>query len=419
MTDSSAELRMLRAKAYGPGGELSDAELARLQELEERARDAAGEDERLRLPAVAQPVVPEPVEGSSSRPPAASLNDPQDGAAAVDESRGRDAGDEFSGSLSERSETTLRQAQGPTEQAERAEASDDAEASSVTEAPPQRRRWPLIAASVVATLGIGFGIGWAIWGWDAQSFMLTAAHGDERAELEEQFDPGTVVAVAEQDGVVVWRAEASQGEQRCVIITAPGQTSSGCMSLDEIDEYGWPNASITIPEGQERAGESLSAAILRAQTGDLVPYIQVWGPETYDWESQYTEAELAQLRQIEAEGYAPQNLSVIGSDGDTSVFYEWAGQGLCVVAVLDGDVVEACTEDVASDLTLSATVGGIPTEYIVTQSATRGPQLTIVRHPVTVTVDPETGEVIEPSPDDPMFDDFFTEEPSIDDKTGS
>jgi len=370
MTDSSAELRMLRAKAYGPGGELSDAELARLQELEGRGRNAAGEEERLRLPAVAQPV-----SSAAAAPP------------------------------------PTKQA----EQAERAEASD-VEASSETET-PSRRRWPLIAGSVVATLGIGFGIGWAIWGWDTQSFMLTAAHGDERAELEEQFDPGTVVAVAEQDGVVVWRAEASQGEERCVIITAPEQTSSGCMSLDEIDEYGWPNVSITIPEGQERAGESLSAAILRAQTGDLVPYIQVWGPETYDWESQYTEAELTQLRQIESEGYAPQNLSVIGSDGDTSVFYEWAGQGLCVVAVLDGDVVEACTEDVASDLTLSATVGGIPTEYIITQSATRGPQLTIVRHPVTV--DPETGEVIEPSPDDPMFDDFFTEEPSIDDKTRS
>ncbi|WP_175985700.1 hypothetical protein [Microbacterium tenebrionis] len=412
MTDSSAELRMLRAKAYGPGGELTDAELARLQELEGRARDAAGEDERLRLPAVAQPVVPEPVEGSSAAAAPPPLNDPQDGAAAADESRGRDAGDDFSGSLSERSETTLRQAQGPTEQAERAEASDDAEASSETEAPSHRRRWPLIAASVVATLGIGFGIGWAIWGWDAQSFMLTAAHGDERAELEEQFDPGTVVAVAEQDGIVVWVAERAEEEQTCVVVTLPGRSSSGCMTYDEVAANGWwPSTSVTVPDGQENAGETLIAAVLRGVDGRLVPYIQLQPTVGYDWESQYTDAELAQLRQLEAEGYDPQNLSTLGADGDTTLFYEWDASGLCVVAVLSDGVTEACTEDGTGGLTLSATVDGIPTEYVVTQSEMRGPQLTIYKGVDT--------EYYFGSSDDPMFDDFFTEEPSIDDKTGS
>ncbi|HWK76623.1 hypothetical protein [Microbacterium sp.] len=383
--DSSAELRMLRAKAYGPGGDLSADELARLQELEGRLRPSA----------------------ATSPPP---LNDPHE-----DDSPEDDPQEDLFGSLSEErsSETTLRQAQEPrAEHAERAEASTQAPAAA-------RRRWPVLAASIAGILAIGFGIGWAIWGWDARSFALTAAHGDQRAELEKQYDPGTVVAMAEQHGAVVWRAERSNGAETCVIITLSDRTSSGCTTYEELEKNGWwPSTSITVPDGQENAGRSLSAAVLRTVDGELVPYIQLQSTDDWDWESQYSEAELAQLRQIEAAGYRPENLSIIGSDGDTNIWYDWAGQGLCIIAIIDDQVMDDCAEDVGADVALSTTVDGVPTDYILSQTEMRGPQFTVVRHPAPTTVDSETGDVIDPSGDDPMFDDLFSDDPEIDDKTG-
>jgi hypothetical protein len=373
----SAELRALRAKAYGPGGDLSADELARLEELEGR----------LRPPAAAQPVVPQPVEGTS--------------AAASQPPRGDQLEDESAGDP----------AQEPAEHAERAEAS----AAPST----RRRRWPLLAASVVGILAVGLGIGWGIWGWDARSFALTAAHGEQRAELEKQYDPGTVIAMVEQDGAVVWRAERSDGEEACVIITLSDRTSSSCTTFEEIAKNGWwPSTSITVPDGQENAGRSLTAAVLRTVDGELVPYLQLQSDDVWDWESQYSDAELAQLRQIEKAGYMPENLGLVGSDGDTNIWYDWTQIGVCIITVIDDEVVDECAEDSESDVTLSTTVDGVPTDYVITQSERRGPQLTVVRHPVPTRIDSDTGDAIDPSGDDPMFDDLFTDEPEIDDKTG-
>jgi hypothetical protein len=108
----------------------------------------------------------------------------------------------------------------------------------------------------------------------------------------------------------------------------------------------------------------------------------------------------------------------VGSDGDTNIWYDWTQIGVCIITVIDDEVVDECAEDSESDVTLSTTVDGVPTDYVITQSERRGPQLTVVRHPVPTRIDSDTGDAIDPSGDDPMFDDLFTDEPEIDDKTG-
>ncbi|WP_426184649.1 hypothetical protein [Microbacterium sp. TWP3-1-2b2] len=382
----SAELRMLQAKAYGRDGVLSAAELARLRELE-----------RTRHPEVIEPSatpLAETVESFEAEAP-----DPSTGPA---------------GDSTETAGASTRR--GGDSEATELPAAEPVEASGPSAGPTARRRWPVIAAASAAILAIGLGIGWGIWGWDAHSFALAAAHADQRTEIEasEDFDAGTVIPVAEQYGVVVWRAERSDGDEVCVIVTGPDKTiGHGCIGSEQLDASVWPNASATVPEGEDKAGHQLVAGLIPTATGELVPFIQVWDQSRVDWESQYSESELAQLREVEAAGYEGSTLSILGYDGDTVVWSNWASSEFCVIAAVDGGPIEACADNTQSDvnLTLAVIVDGIPTEYVVRQSEMRGPQLTIIRHPeaVKAEVDPETGDPIEFTFDDPMFDDLVSD----------
>ncbi|MDQ0644640.1 hypothetical protein [Microbacterium murale] len=293
-------------------------------------------------------------------------------------------------------------------------AASDAEASE-SETPPStgssgrseavvRRRWPVLAAASAAILAIGLGIGWGVWGWDAEAYALATAHADQRAELEadDVYDSGTVIPVAEQYGVVIWRAERSDGDEVCVIVTGTERAQNGCIPSKELENSVWPNATATIPEGEDKAGQQLVAGLIPTLTGELVPFIQVWDQGPSGWESQYSDGELAQLRELEAAGYVGSALSIIGYDGEHVVWGNWEQGGLCVIAPADGGVIEACSEDAEAELTIVAVVDGVPTEYVVRQTEMRGPQLTIIRHAdaTDVRVDPETDDPIEFTFDD-------------------
>jgi len=371
---------MLRAKAYGPGDGLSAEELSRLEELEGRTRP----------PQAAQPV------------PAAATPPPQDEPL-------RESSSNVPGALIEQGETKR------AEQAERVEAPTGT---------PRRRRWPVAVTASVGILAIGFGIGWGIWGWDSHASALAAAHGDTQAELEAEqlYDPGTIVPVAEQYGLVFWRADRSDGEELCILITGEEKTQArhGCVTYEQLAESMWPSASGTVPDGEEKAGQSLAAGLIPTATGELVPFIQVWDASESGWESQYSEEELRQLREIEAAGYTGSALSILGYDGDTVVWSSWENGGVCAIVPTDDGVLHGCTEESGGSVSLVTRVDGVPTRYVVTQSGMRPPLLTVYKN---IDTEYDFG-----SGDDPQFDDLFsdgsetgspeTDNPELDDKTG-
>lgn len=387
--EESAELRMLQVRAYGPNGGVSAAELERLRELEANrlpvARASPIADAAPQIARATSPIA-EPVEALTT-----GASDPSTGS-------GTGFGSEYS--------------------------TDDpiaapVEASGGTSLRPWRRhpigrlRWTLLIAASVALI-VGLGVGWGIWGWNVDAYALASAHSEQRAQLEasDDFDPGTVAPLAEQYGVVVWQAERSDGEQVCVIVTGPDETvQHGCTPSEQMKDSVWPNATMTVPEGQKKAGQQLVAGLIPTMTGELAPYIQVWDQSASDWESQYDDNELEQLREIAEAGYDGRMLSIIGYDGETAVWTNWTGNGYCIIAVVDDGPLEACAEDTESDITLIVSVGGVPTEYVVQQSEMRGPQLTIVRHPDATTseVSPGSGDPIEFTFDDPTFDDLVSD----------
>lgn len=356
--DESAELRMLRTKAYGRGGKLSAEELTRLQELEGWGA-AAVETEGLRL----APLVP----------------------------------DTASAAAENRSESGVGIDASPSDE-EIPETPETPEIPEIQET-PARRRWPLLAAASAVILAVGLGIGWGIWGWDSEASALTAAHSGTHAEIEatQLYDPGTVVPVAEQHGVVVWQADRSDGEELCVIITAPDQNSHGCVSYEQLADFAWPSATATVPEGEESAGDQITAGLISTTTGELAPFIQVW--HASGWESQYSADELTQLRAVEAAGYRASSLSILGYDGDSVVWSTWEN-GLCVIAPTDAGIADFCADGEAETLSLTAPVDGITTRYVVTQPKRRPPLLTIYK-------DVDTGYYFgtDLADDDPAIDD--------------
>ncbi|MGM7668904.1 hypothetical protein [Microbacterium sp. A93] len=343
----TAQLRSLHERAYGRDGGLTAEDAARLHELEAKLRPVPAVPVDARVDVVplsavdAEVVVVEAVEASGAPPEEAS-------------------------------------------------------------APPRRRRWFALAA--VCALLIGFGAGWMLWGWNLAEFTLATAHAEQRGELEASgdYDAGTVAAVSENHGVVIWRAERGEGEQHCVIATTSTQTQSGCAAMEDSNSE-TANATITVPEGDELAGQTLSAYLLLSVTGEIVPTIQIWNQQDNNWEAQFSGEELEAIGRIEAAGFDPSSLSILGYDGDTPVWTSWGGE-MCLIAESDDGIVSDCastTETPSTDLILAATVGGVPTQYIVHQSATRGQQLTIVKVPEVTRVEVGDGEQIE-----------------IDDKTG-
>jgi len=319
---------MLRAKAYGPDGGLAHDELTRLRELEGWGDDSGVLREVVEAPAadpipegvdpIPEPVdsIPEPVEGSHAAP--------------------------------------------------------------VT----RRRRGAILTGAAVTILAIGLGIGWGIWGWDRQSSALAAEHSDTQAELEAEhvYDAGTVTPLAEKHGVVVWRADRSEGEEVCVILTGAERPQHGCVTSAQLADSMWPNASATVPDGDKKAGQQLMAGLILSTNGELMPYIQVWDQSQSGWESQYTESELTQLRAVEAAGHIGSALSVLGYDGDSIIWSTTETGVLCaIVPTGDDGFAEACAEDSEESFDLVIPGDGVSTRYTITQPGRRMPQLTVYK----------------------------------------
>ncbi|UYO96332.1 hypothetical protein OED01_12065 [Microbacterium sp. M28] len=365
------ELRELREKAYGPGGELTAAEAERLEELQARARgtaparaastelEAGHHDE---APAQASRTIDPPAAGSTVFREPESLDEPEEGT--------------------------------DTEPA-------DTRAASAGLRGISKRRWFPFAAVAVALL-LGFGAGFAVFGQSVvRSIALSIAVGAEQAALEEagDYDPGSITPIGQSHGATVWNATRQDGEMQCVVITRDTSEANGCHPTDQIEENGfWLGTSLDIPETEGSPAGSLDVSLVRDVDGDITMVSRFWTADRWDWRAQYTASELAYIDRIESEtGIPGETLQIVGYDDETPIWLEYTGMGTCIlVAVIDG-VDRACTQYADEDVTLEiAGPDGTVTRYQVTVSSSRGPLLTIERVPapgVDTGIDDRTGDV--------------------------
>lgn len=310
----AAELRALQAKAYGRDGGLTEADAARLRELEgSRAESEAapiettsdGEGSRADAAIVESSDVPAATAPGSSTAVGAAPEGPE----STDQTR-----DEGEGLASvPRPATGLRQT--------------------------LRRHWKAVAAASAVLLVIGLAAGWALFGRD-DAVALTREQQERRAELqvEGKYDPGSVRAIGQDEDVIVWFATKDDGEMVCVTIDTAGDSARQCQRAEEFESGAGAGVSITAAADGDDAPQQIWASATRTMNGEIVAFIQRWDNTQEDWLAQFQGEERESAEALVAQGFEEYSFSVIGYFGDAPV---WSAQRLVDGAPQDCLVVDA------------------------------------------------------------------------------
>jgi hypothetical protein len=294
---------MLQRKAYGRDGELTDAEAARLRELEHRDESAAVVSDAAD--------VSTPVAGTSAAGSAHT-----DAAETPDASEAPRVGARFADSV-----PAVVDASG--------DASTDAEPRTSrlkTAMRELRRHWRFAAVASVLLLAIGIGAGWVLFGHDREAIALTAEQQERRLELYDRgdYDEGSVHAVGQDDdGALVWFGTKNEGELQCLVIDVGEESGQQCAPQDDSSTFSL-SASVMIPGIADPASEVVSdigvgAYLVFSTTGEPMVSIQRWEQTNDSVLQQFTGAERARAEELTSDG-SVWNLSIIGSFRDEPVW---------------------------------------------------------------------------------------------------
>ena len=332
----SSRRRELQRRAYAAGGGLTEAEHAELRDLDARAS------------------APSPVEQA----PVAQTPAPS----ALPAERGEGEPDE---ALPPHQESP----------------GEDLSTPADTGAAAGRRRpgIPLLVLSTLVALLLGFGGGWLLLN-RSDTPAMDAAQASALAEIEKmgRFDPGSIVYLGEKYDASVWRATSEDGAKTCLAISVADQNRFECMVPPEGETPFAQPIGVSIDHADGDHHWSYWATLIDDISGRETLFIQRHDMSAgMDWESQFTEEELAQIEKIAAQGVDPQYMQVVGYDAEVPVFIS-QGMKTCVYVVdpEGGAVIESCEPTDAGVFVLSLR----GTMYEVRETQSRGPMLTVVRN---------------------------------------
>lgn len=239
----------------------------------------------------------------------------------------------------------------------------------------------MLVLSTLVALVLGFGGGWMLLN-RSDAPTMTAEQASAMAEIEKtaRFDPGSIVYLGEKYDASVWRATSDDGSKICVAMHIDEQNQYQCTAPPENDgssPFTEPvGVSLTRVDGEKQW--AYWATLMDDISGRQVLVIQRNDMTAgFDWESQFTDDELAQIDKLKAQGVDPMYLQVVGYDGEVPIFISQGGQTCVYVVDPTSDVaIESCDPDEDGAYTLS--VGN--TTYEVRETPSRGPMLTVVRN---------------------------------------
>ena len=338
MTDAD-RLRDLQHRAFAPGAALSDAESAELRTLTAQASAARSAQSSGTVSAGSAPTA----HGAGSADGPHGVVAPGSGASSAP-------------SGSEGKETP------------------DATASG------SHRRVGLSIVAAAATLLLGFGAGWLVFG-RASGPQMSAEQQKTFAEIESsnEYDPGSLQFVGSEQELSVWQARDAEGEQRCIILTAGEQKEQTCIPSTE-DLSAWSlqgSLSITGPDGTPKA--AFWATILDDVNGNPVAAIQrhdMSDMGQFDWRDNFTGTERAIAEVIDSQGYDGEMLQVVGYDGETPIWLHDSTMP-CVIRADAENLLMAICAEYSSDGVLEVQDNGVI--YTLKQIENRGPLLTLTR----------------------------------------
>ncbi|MFK4853192.1 hypothetical protein ACI3KT_16255 [Microbacterium sp. ZW T6_19] len=394
------ELRALQHKAYGRGGGLTDAEAARLRELEQ--------PEPPRVDSPDAHSRPDP-RSSTDELPAVERGSEATEAKHVLISRpqGTDVSSRLFDSTAARSTTDAREA------AEEPSESTSRGARPTTEElswrPTLRRHWKAVAAASALLLIFGLGAGWALFAPRVRDAVaLTEDEVQHKLELDEkyEFDEGTLRAVARDDDALVWFGTQSDGDQNCLVLEAAGQSQIGCARADDVNLAYGLNATISLPPEEDAAegdfGASINAYGMLSTAGEPMVAIQRWDNDA-SMLDQFEGDERTRAQALIDEGYLA-GVSLVGyvREQPAWIAYRFTDSDQnerCLIVDALGATACGLDSDTLQDgLTLTAEDenGRIEVSAQFTNWGT--PYLTITENAggaSTIVIDTETGDPIE------------------------
>lgn len=296
------ELRTLQARAYGRGGGLTDAEAARLRELEGvRAGSGVASVAIAELPIAA--VIREedaPAGGGS----------------------GAEARPESQNSARQRAGADAGAVPDGDHPAVRAGAGAETPPTASTSRSPRRHRHALVIVAVLIAAA-GLGLGWLLFGdRGPQAMALTGEQQEWQNRLlaSAEYDAGSIRAVAEEEGVLVWYATKKDGELACVILSDGKNTRPSCTLAADIALRGL-YGQFRTPEGEDE--REIDAQVLLDAEGDPAVTVSSFLLTGVILDFRYaTDEDAEAAAKLGETGFDPQALWVVGRDGDIPL---WSG----------------------------------------------------------------------------------------------
>jgi hypothetical protein len=305
--DELVELRELQARAYGRGGTLSGADAARLRELERRriARESStvsSADPASRGRGGLSMMHSSVPRAATVRGTAEMRESPRAIERSADPATGADAG----------APTALREtAEGP-----------DTSAGPASLVASLRALWRPVSIIVVLMLALGVGVGWLLFGRaaGAEALELTAEQQRWHDEIlaTAEYDQGSLRALEETGGVVIWVATTDVGQRMCLVMGTDDRAIPFCDRIEQALSEGL-HGTFTID--REGTRTEIIAQVLFTETGEaairtdqyVIPASSVGMTYANEEENRIAE-NLVEL------GYDPQSIWVVGYDGEVPIW---------------------------------------------------------------------------------------------------
>lgn len=349
-TAGTDELRALQARAYGRGGRLTDAEAARLRELEliraVRSDATAELPSAAELPKAAEVRIAAELPSAAEVPKAAELPSAAElpKAAVLREEDTRSGGGIAAEAPPERQISARKRARvdagGPSGgegHADRAGGADAGEASGADDPAERARdgaessprasagrlrshlRMLVIVAVLIAAAGVG--LGWLLFGdRGAPGIQLTPEQQQWQNRLlaSAEYDAGSLRAVGEEVGVVVWYATKKDGELVCVILSDGENTRPSCTTATDSAIQGL-HGQFRTPDGENE--RQIDAQVLLDEEGDPAVTVSSYLLNGEILEFPFaTDEEADAAAKLGEAGFDPQTLWIVGRDGDTPLW---------------------------------------------------------------------------------------------------
>ncbi|WP_311879678.1 hypothetical protein [Microbacterium forte] len=282
--DESVELRALQARAYGRAGALNEVEAARLRELE------AGKLRRTEPPAPREPepAAPAPphIEPAHIEPAASTVVEGAGTAVSEDRTTGAPHGDSALAAL--------------------------------------RRHWRLAVAITAAFIVVGLVLGWLIFADRGPAPMQLSAQqeGWQSAIVASgDFDPGSVRAVAEEEGVVIWFATKNESADVCLVLGHEDATAPACTTREQATIQG-VNATLAKPVSEAQAYD-IQAQMFLTQDGEPAVITRSYITSSQSTSMFASEAEAEAATTLAAQtGLDRRTILVVGYDDEVPI---WTG----------------------------------------------------------------------------------------------